>query len=78
MGLRALGGFALVVRDRWAIVGLPFSQGDHVEPKPGVRGKDPVVAMAMDTWRRDESGETLEELEGREQQEGSTVGRGSG
>jgi len=52
VGLRALGGFALVVRDRRAILGLAFAQGDHVGPKPGIRGQHSVIAMAVDArWR---------------------------
>jgi len=55
LGLRALGGLALVVRGWWAIVELAFAQGDHLGPEPGVRGQHSVMAMAVDTWWRDEA-----------------------
>jgi len=78
VGCRGLGGFDLVVRDRRALVGPPFAHGDHVGPKSGVRGKDSVIAMAMDAWWRDEAGQALKQLEGREEEDGPAVGRGSG
>jgi hypothetical protein len=47
-------------------------------PEPGVRSQNAVVAVAMNARRRDELGEGLEELEGREEQLGAAVDIGFG
>ena len=39
----------------------------------GIRGQDPVVAVAVDARGRDELCERIEELEGREQELGAPV-----
>ncbi len=48
-------------------------------PKSGVWGKDFVIPMAMDAWWRNEPGQAMKQLEGREEEEedGPAVGRGS-
>jgi len=57
---------------------LAGSQGDHLTAEPGVRGEDSVISVAVDPWRRHEPGQALEQLEGREEENGPAVGRGSG
>lgn len=76
-GLRGLRGRDVLIGN-WVIAGLTFAQGDHVGPKAGVRRKDAVVSMTMDAWRRDEARQALEQFEGREDEDGPAVGRGSG
>jgi hypothetical protein len=52
-------------------VGDPFAES-------GVRGKDAVVAVAVDAGRRDQAGERGQELEGREGEDGAAVAGGTG
>ncbi len=47
-------------------------------PEPGIGSQHTVVAMAVDPRGRDEPGDSLEELEGREQQLGAAVDVGFG
>ncbi|MEJ2582741.1 MAG: hypothetical protein P8127_14065 [Acidobacteriota bacterium] len=54
------------------------SEGDDVGPEPCVGGQHAVVAVAVDPGRRDQPREGLEELEGREGEEGAAVGGGTG
>jgi hypothetical protein len=44
-----------------------------VGPEPGIGSQDTVVAVSMYSWGRNELGEGVEELEGREQQLGAAV-----
>jgi hypothetical protein len=83
VGLRGRRGLDVVVRDRRAIVGLSFTQGDHLGAKwathlrPVPRGKDSVIAVAMDAWRRHEPGQALKQLQRRQDEDGAPVGRGT-
>jgi len=47
-----------------------------VRPQPGIRSQNAVVAVPVDSRGRDELGEGVEELEGREQQLGTAVDAG--
>jgi hypothetical protein len=51
------------------------SRATHLRRVP--RGKDSVIAVAMDAWWRDEPRQAREQLEGREAEDGAPVGRGS-
>jgi len=54
------------------------AQSDDAGAEPGVGRKDAVVAVAVDTGRRDEAGEGGEKVEGREGEDSAAVERGSG
>ena len=54
------------------------SEGDDAGTEPCVGGEDAVVAVAVDPGRRDQPGEGVEELKGREGEEGTPVRGGTG
>ena len=52
------------------------AHGDDPGAECGVRREDAVVAVAVDAGRRDETADGGEKFEGREGEDGATVGRG--
>ena len=57
-------------------LGLRPAEGDDPLSPFRVWGEDPMVAVPMHAGRRDEVGQALQKLEGREHQEGGAVGCG--
>jgi hypothetical protein len=75
-GLRSRDGAAAV-----SVAGRHDSVAVEVDDpftEAGVRGKDAVVAVAMDAGRRDQAAESGEKLEGREGEDGAAVAGGTG
>jgi hypothetical protein len=57
--------------------GVVASEVDHLLAQARVRCKDAVVAVAVDTGRRDEAAQCGEKLEGGEGEDGAAVAGGS-
>jgi hypothetical protein len=50
---------------------------DDLFPPAGVGGEDAVVAVAVESWRRDQPGQAVEKLEGGQAERGAAVSRGT-
>jgi hypothetical protein len=50
----------------------------HLGPKSGVGREHSEISVTMDPWWGDEPGQALKQLEGREEEDGPAVWRGSG
>ena len=78
VGLGRRGSGAGWNRSRLGLCGLGPAEGDDRGAELGVRGQHAVVAVAVEARGRDEPGDSLEELYGREQEFGTALQVGPG
>ncbi len=65
-------------RARLLYTTLLTPERDDLIPELGIGSQHPVIAVAMDAWRVNEQGKSLEELEGGERESRGTVRCGMG
>ena len=65
-------------RERLLYPTLLTPERDDLIPELGIGCQDPVIAVAVNAWRVNEQGESLEEFEGSERESGGAVPCGMG